>query len=193
MKLPDLYAERCARPSDIVDHLPALAALAAQCLTIAEFGVRGGNSTIALLFGLSPFGPERASWGQPTLYSYDKDPCLDTRRTIAAANTESGNTVRWIFEQADTATVEIPLVDMLFVDTLHTYAHVWAEIQPATLAQVRTYLAFHDTILFRGHDENSEDGPGILQAILERLAADGGWVLHSHSSACHGLTVFERV
>ena len=192
MKLPNLYTERCARPSDIVDHLPALAALAAQCLTVAEFGVRGGNSTIALLFGLSPFGPERASWGQPHLYSYDKDPCRETRQIIEAAITSTGSTIEWTFGQADTAQVEIPLVDMLFVDTLHTYAHVLAELRPSVLAQVRTYLAFHDTILFGGHDEGSR-GPGILPAILERLGADGGWVLHSHNSACNGLTVFERV
>lgn len=193
MKLPNLYTERCARPSDIRDHLPALAALAAQCLTIAEFGVRGGNSTVALLFGLSPFGPERASWGHPHLYSYDIDLCLETRQIIEAAISSTGSTVNWTFQPADTATVEIPLVDMLFVDTLHTYEHVLAELRPSVLAQVRTYLAFHDTILFRGHDEYSETGAGILQAILERLAADGGWVLHSHSSACNGLTVFERV
>ena len=186
MNLKQLYEKRCAAPSDICELLPALAELAAECQAIAEFGVRRGHSTVALLYGLS-------ETGGGILHSFDRDQPA-TKDEIDGAIIFSEIDPIWLFTQTDTSTVEIPEVDLLFVDTLHTYEQVRAEIRPDVLKNVHQYIAFHDTELFGWRDEGREDaGPGIMPAILERLAEDGGWILHSYTRICNGLTVFERV
>ena len=85
------------------------------------------------------------------LYSFDQNEPA-TRDEIAAA-IEGKARLRWEFHRLDTRHVSIPLVDMLFVDTLHTYDQVMLELRDEVLDQVAGYIAFHDTTLFGHQDE----------------------------------------
>lgn len=174
------FSARCRSGSDIFEHLPGLSALAQNCTHVTEFGVRSGNSTIALLHGL-------ANAGAGTLESYDRNP-PDLNPPPATPPF-----VSWVFHQADTSALpEIAPTDFLFIDTLHTADQVRAELRHAP--QVKKYLAFHDTVLFGLHDESPGTGPGILQAIWEFLATEEGqkWFVAAHAPNNNGLLVLRR-
>jgi len=49
MKIDEIYAEKCAEPSDINEHLPVLKDYAEKCDFVTEFGVRSVVSTWALI------------------------------------------------------------------------------------------------------------------------------------------------
>lgn len=176
MTITDVFHQRLrgenAGHLDIIEHLALLHYLAGFCPRVTEFGTRTGNSTIAFL----------AAGSRVT--SYDIAPpqfVLEVPEAVA----------RWRFHLADTATLgEIASTDLLFVDTLHTYAQVKAELKHA--AQVSRFLVFHDTVLNGFDGENGE--PGIVAAINEFMAANPGvWSVLCHMQNCNGLLVLERV
>lgn len=152
-------------------HEPALAALAALCTHVTEFGVRAGNSTRALLAGLPPFG---------RMVSYDIREC------------PAVDDPRWTFRVQDTAafTTLIEPTDLLFIDTLHDCDQVAAELQHAPM--VRRFLVFHDTVMFGSMDESTGRPPGINHAIWSFLAGSSSWRVRSHDWRCCGLLVLER-
>lgn len=169
--------ESGAGHADILEHMPLLRLLASQCEHVTEFGVRTGNSTIAFLAGLERRGG--------VLESYDIGPPLFVLpREIPP--------VWWAFHQADTSRLEaIAPTDLLFVDTLHTYEQVRAELVHAD--KVRKYLVFHDTVLNGEHGEGGQ--PGILRAIGEFLESQqpaGRWRVLCHMRNSNGLMVLER-
>jgi hypothetical protein len=157
---------------DIAAHMPTLLRLAKECETVVEFGNRTGNSTLAFLLA-----------GCRT-YSFD----LAGQQFTPPADSAH----LWSFHQANTTTLlDIPECDMLFIDTLHNYDVVVAELLHAP--KVRRYIAFHDTVLFAYADE-SGPGPGIWKAVEEFIAANKGvWELRLQHDYCNGLTVLERV
>ena len=174
------FAARSRAGSDISDHLPALSGLAAECSTATEFGVRSGNSTIALLHGL-------AVAGAGSLTSYDQQPHQIEHLPPLPPF------VTWRFHLADTGALEaIEPTDLLFIDTLHTCAQVRAELVHAP--HVRKYLVFHDTVLFGWRDEAPGDGPGICQAIFAFLATEEGrkWEVLHHAPHNNGLLTLRR-
>ena len=165
------YEDAVAEQSDISEHLPVLRRLASKCLHVTEFGVRTGNSTLALLAGLPKGG---------TLVSYDINDCS------SAVSDE-----RWTFNQADTSKLNlIDTTDMLFIDTLHDYAQVVAELQHALA--VRKYIAFHDTVLFGSNDESTGEGPGIMLAVLEFMRDNKRWVVQEAYGNNNGLLVLVK-
>lgn len=172
------FCRRCAEPSDINELLPALYNLALRCDTIVEFGVRTGNSTSAFLAGLDAGAPIGG-----TLHSYDIEPpqCKFPPAGVLAVN--------WNFTLADTAHIEnFPACDLLFIDTAHTGVHVTAELQYH--AQVRKWIAFHDTVLY---GEIGMDGkPGVLCAAREFQRQHPEWVEVINLPFCNGLLVLER-
>src|SRR3954451_6079901 len=140
------YPEVAAAPSDIQRHLPRLRREAHG--TVLELGVRGGNSTVALLAGLEERGG--------MLWSVDVDP--------ESAAVFSGH-AQWCFVLADSRDVR-PLgeaglpdeLDVLFIDTIHTYEQVRDE-----LAIWGDRVVDGGVILF--HDTDSY--PPIRRAISE--------------------------
>lgn len=140
------YPEVAAAPSDIQQHLPRLRKEAHG--TVLELGVRGGSSTVALLAGLEERGG--------VLWSVDIDP---------ASAAIFADHAQWRFVLADSRD-ERPVVDaglpseldVLFIDTLHTYEQVRDE-----LAVWGDRVAPGGVILF--HDTDSY--PPIRRAISE--------------------------
>lgn len=182
MSIEELYATRVGTKSDISEHMDTLRSMAAECLDVVEFGIRSGNSTVAFLAGLGDAASvKRQAY---TLTSYDI--------TKPEGAFPEPMCVAHIIREADTSKLqEIPECDLLFIDTLHTYEQVKAELEHA--CRVRRWIVFHDTVLFAWNDEHTGKLPGIDQAIFEFLAAEWqDWHVHSHRPNNCGLLILER-
>lgn len=140
------FDEVAAASSDIQQHLPRLRQEARG--TVLELGVRGGSSTVALLAGLEERGG--------TLWSVDVDP---------ASAAVFPSHAQWRFVLADSRD-ERPVLDaglpdeldVLFIDTIHTYEQVRDELTVWGDRVVEGgVILFHDT----------DSYPPIRQAISE--------------------------
>lgn len=176
--LAQAFNEATRTASDINEHLPMLAFLARQCDHVTEFGVRTGLSTLAFLHALQGKRDAR-------LRSYDINDDFGVYRTMAPHSSTN-----WIFTCR--STLEIPKImptDLLFIDTLHTYAQVRAELALHGDSAVR-WIAFHDTETFGlvGDDK----GEGINAAITEWLCSRPEWRIVYRTHRNNGLTVIER-
>lgn len=173
-----------ATASDMVLHLPVLEWYASQCRHVTEFGVREAHSTIALMAGLAG-----KTGGKLVSYDIDSSPMVKWLKRIELP-------CEWEFYEQDTGDpgLRIAMTDMLFIDTLHTFAHVTKELRQGD--RVRKYLAFHDTATNEYRDEVHSDLPnqGIIPAIERFLVqSPNKWKLVYMTRACNGLLVLERV
>jgi hypothetical protein len=198
------FEGQCRTSTDINEHLPTLRDLASQCTSVVEMGVRGIISTYALLAGLlpnaSPSGP------RPSLMCVDIDP-IDMAEVKNLADAAG---IDLEFVMHDSATVDMPKTDMLWIDTFHVYGHLKRELE-AHHAKVGMYIAMHDTevdgingeALRRSMDMEAiadqfgytqEDiRHGLRRAIDEFLVAHGDeWVMVAHYPNNNGLTVLKR-
>ena len=174
------YARRCEEWSDIYELLPHLYRWATGCETIAEFGTRTGNSTVALLAGMA----QREGGG--VLYSYDINDCSTILQSVDISP------CRWVFSQQDTTQPFLmPTVDALFVDTLHDPEIVTAELTHAD--NVRSWIGFHDVTTFGQLAESTGQAPGINAAIFDFLADHPEWKVVEHYANCNGLLILGRV
>lgn len=170
------YMQHVHTQSDIQHHLPLLYSLAKG--TIVELGTRSGVSTAAFLAGVEQRGGH--------VWSVDIDP--------ACAGLYQGH-VQWTFAHASStehATADTigrhigelsasPQIDVLFIDTDHTYDQAAAE-----LALWGPRVAPGGTILM--HDP--ETFPGVRRAAQEFAAAQG-WPL-TFVLPCNGMAVIAR-
>lgn len=174
-------------PSDINEHLQTLVDLA-QGLDVVEFGVRNGISTAALLLGAK------------SLISYDIEP-----RDVSKLQ---GLSYNFKFIQADD--LEIPQIDcdMLFIDTFHSYAQLFAELSHHADG-VRKQIVMHDTrSVFSYSDQQIPEGKisnlspsekqGLIPAIEDFLKTDKGngritkwWSLEYYNN--NGLFILTRI
>jgi hypothetical protein len=182
MKLDELYASVRRTPSDIVEHLELLSRLSSLCDHVTEFGVRTGNSTVALLYGRP-----RA------VVSYDILPCINGQE-IAAAAEEAG--IEFAFRQESSLSAEIEPTDLLFIDTLHTFTQLTGELRNHA-GKVRRFIAFHDTTTFGDQDEQpvppgTNEAVGLWPAISRFLKSSPAWELKFYATNNNGLTVLNR-
>lgn len=167
--------------SDIVEHLPVLERYASQCQHVTEFGVRDGCSTVALCSGCR---------GEVHSYDIRRTPFVDAFLDIEKP-------CLWTFHQGNTAgeEIEVAETDLLFVDTLHTYAHVSRELA-LWGRKAGCFLAFHDTFTCGEKDRSGPkpDALGILPAIQEFLDQyPGEYQSVYRTDANNGLWILERV
>jgi predicted O-methyltransferase YrrM len=142
--------------NDIGEHLAILSMLVTEfkLKEIVELGTRSGNSTLTLL------GAAKASGGR--VLSMDIQPCKIAQERVASA----GLSDYWTFRQIDDLSVsdsEIPQpIDLLFIDTLHTYNQLTAEFKKYTphLRQ-GSWIAIHDYVSF----------PGMTRAVRDFVAS----------------------
>jgi hypothetical protein len=140
------YPQVAAAPSDIQRHLSQLRREARG--TVLELGVRGGSSTVALLAGLEERGG--------VLWSVDVDP---------ASAAVFPDHPQWRFVLADSrderSVVDAGLpdeLDVVFIDTIHTYEQVRDELEVWGDRVVEGgVILFHDT----------DSYPPIRRAISE--------------------------
>lgn len=186
----DAFYERALRSGRaIVPHLPRLRELASGLYMAVEFGVKGGASSAALLMGA-----RRA-------ISYD------LAETAEARELESAAEGRWYYRIQDSRLAPPAKCDLLFIDSLHTYAQCRAELERHADG-VRRYLVFHDTLTFGSVGAAGETGRqlwtytpgasvpqehlGIRPAIDELMIRDPSWRVAASYSDSHGLLVLER-
>jgi hypothetical protein len=176
MRIDELYSVARATPSDIWEDLELLARLSSLSDHVTEFGVRHGISTTALLFGR----PQ-------VVVSYDAIP-PPTLDVLAQAACEAK--VRFEFHQAGVLNIEMEPTDFLFIDTLHTYDQLTAELAKHA-GKVRRFVALHDTSTFGDRGEPS-GAVGLWPAVSRFLRESPDWALAFYVTNNNGLTVLER-
>lgn len=175
--IQEYFKSRCNVRTDINEHLPVLKEYGQKCDHITEFGLRGGESTCAFLAAK----PE-------VLITYDID--ANCHQTFDRLKPYANGT-RFSFVCADTSKegkLKIEKTDLLFIDTLHTYAQAKKELLQAD--RVDKYILMHDTEIFGATGEGG--GKGLTLAIIEFLRRTKKWQIHKHFSNNNGLTILKR-
>lgn len=138
--------------NDISEHLPVFSLLVTefQLKRIVELGTRSGNSTLALLEAAKQIGG--------SVLSMDVQPCHEARRRVTGAGLDS----IWTFWQANDLEVpssQVPQpIDLLFIDTLHTYNQMKAELAKyGPMMRSGGWIVIHDYVAF----------PGLTEAVRE--------------------------
>jgi len=173
------YAALAATPSDIYQHLPTLKRYAQQCNSVTELGVRTIVSTWAWLEAQVP-----------TIRCYDlNDPPVAALQEVI--DYAQQNNLNFTFTRADVLTIELEPVELLFIDTWHTYAQLTQEL--ALHGNVASkYMIFHDTTLY---GRSGEDGsPGGLQDALDNFLLETDcWSVKETYTNNNGLTILQRI
>ena len=162
-RLDTVYHQLSGCKSPIYQHLPTLRKYAAQANRVAEFGVEFGNSTIALLAG-------RPRW----MRSYDCQPAQI--KEMPQVSTD------WKFILQDDSEVDLPVVDLLFIDTDHTYDVLDRELRQHA-GKVTRWIILHDTTTF----------PDMRRAMVDFLSRQDQFRVEREWTNNNGLTVLERV
>ena len=198
-----IYHKKVQEVSDIHEHLPTLREISRSCGSICEMGVRRCVSSWAFLAGL-----DESSMLKKELLCVDIEPA-DTSELARWAE-RLMPPVRVTMLVADSRKIVLPHeFDLLFIDTLHVYGQLKAELW-AHQARVRRYIVLHDTevdkdsgeVLRMGWDvgkmaretgmTETELSRGLWPAVEEFLAAFPGWILQKHFSNNNGLTLLAR-
>lgn len=161
------YVEAKNTPSDINEHMETLLNYANKCNHVTEFGVRGVVSTWAFLAS-----------NADKVISYD---IFDVAVPVIE---------KFTFICADDLQVEIEQTDMLFIDTLHFYDQLKAELN-LHHSKVNKYIAMHDTEIYK---DNGEFGKGgLMLAIREFLAEHREFSMEFQTPINNGLTILRRI
>lgn len=175
--LQETFDQACNSPSDIKAHLPLLKSLADECQSIVEFGVRDGFSTKAFL----------ASNAKLRSYDLYLNPLIVD---LFEQGQRSGKDIE--FQAANSLQIEIDEVDMLFIDTEHSYRQLKAELELHG-HKAKKYIVLHDTQAYGLKSEaNIDDEKGLLNALLEYLIDHPEWKFKHISREDSGLTVLEK-
>jgi hypothetical protein len=102
--------------------------------------------------------------------------------------------IEFKFIVGDTTKCDIEETDFLFIDTLHNYNQIRAELSLHG-NKVRKYIGFHDTTLFETRGETYTGSPesGIWLGIEEFMNENPHWVLHERFTNNCGLTILKRI
>ncbi|MFL6354082.1 MAG: class I SAM-dependent methyltransferase [Bryobacteraceae bacterium] len=141
---------------DIGEHLPILCMLVREfeLKQIVELGTRTGNSSLTLLAAAKSVGGR--------VLSMDIQPCELAQQRVASA----GLADSWSFRHTDDLRVpdsDIPQpIDLLFIDTWHTYNQLTAELKKYTPhLRSGSWIAIHDYVSF----------PGMTRAVRDWIAS----------------------
>lgn len=191
------YASECSAPSDINEHLPTLRALADQCKSVTEMGVRWVVSTWAFL-NSNTESIVSIDICDPSEYRYAPEFNLRSPSDLAviqelarAANKQ------YVFIKASTLQITIDPTDLLFIDTLHSYYQLKNELLLHG-NQANKYIVLHDVETFKYRDEIlgytaiKTEHTGLKMAIDEFLSQNPHWKIKNWYTNNNGLCVLER-
>lgn len=168
-----MFEYLCNTKSDINEHLPALRDLASECNTVVEMGVRYCVSTWAFIEGMKK---------GTTLISIDiKHPSKyggDLKSVEKACNSKG---INFKFYEVSTLEIDIPEVDMIFIDTDHTYAQLKGELARHG-NKAKKYLVFHDTVSCETE---------LMPAIEEFMKKNKKWKVKEHYKNNNGVLILE--
>lgn len=209
-ELNKVYEHFCNNPSDINALLPILQKYSKECSSILEIGVRRMISTWAFLHGLA-----NNNKSEPKIYTgLDLGSPSDEQMTLAKKLCDSNN-IQFNFCVKNDIYVSIKSpVDMIFIDSLHTYNHLTFELEKFS-PYASKYICFHDmdypwgfinepsSERTRGsYSENSSDYPrpfildfkkqGLWIALQDFLERHKEWELVEHLTYSHGFAAIKR-
>lgn len=197
--LGDLYEYHSSQPSDIYEHIPVLKKIAQECSSVVEIGVRSMVSTWGLLQGLSESNATNRMY-----LGIDISPPPKNQLELAhQLSMENG--IIFSFWKANDMQIELPEVDLLFIDSLHTYCHLTYELEKFA-PRTTKYIALHDTSYpWEFIDDGEYYGDyseypvhidrfkrGLWPAVEDFLLTHPEWVLMERRKNCHGLTILKR-
>lgn len=163
--------------SDFNEHMPILRSYAERVERVTEFGV--GRSSWALLHSR----PKRLR-----CYDLGNDLRQVGMRELVVLGHKNGIDADFII--GSTLEIEIEPTDLLFIDTLHTYAQLSRELDRHA-SKVSRYILLHDTETFGPRGEDGSE-PGLIGAVEDFLAKDTGWKMRDRLKNNNGLTILER-
>ena len=187
-----MYELKCKTPSDINEHLPILKKYAEECESVTEIGVRFVVSTWAFI---------EAKPSRLRCYDIMYDFFEPSEQSIKEKCDEYN--IDFKFIEGDSLKIEIEQVDMLFIDTLHTYNQLFSELNRFE-SSVNKYIALHDTTTFGyrdeeiyGHASDLVKGKdvvkqGLMNALLDFLSINDKWTIKESFDNNNGLTILER-
>lgn len=199
--LYEQYHLHCVQSSDINEHIPLLRRIASECSSVVEIGIRHVVSTWGILLGLAESTqPSRSYLGIDMA-----DPYPAEKFTLARHLTEAQG-ISFTYWKANDMDIDIPEVDMLFIDSLHTYCHLTYELEKFC-GNVKKYIAMHDTSEPWGNLDaddyhgNYTEYPahynrtkrGLWPAVEDFLRNHPEWRLHERRFNNHGFTILKRV
>lgn len=179
MSIEQKYINAKETPSDINEHIETLYEYAKKCKRIAEFGVRNVVSSYALAHSR----PEK-------LICVD----INTNENVKNFTEECSNeNINMVFHQSSTLDYMLEEVDMLFIDTLHTYNQLSKELE-LHHDKVKKYILFHDTITFGNKNEDNDITPpcGLIPAIRNFLNNNKDWKEEKTYINNNGLTILKK-
>lgn len=198
--------------SDIFEHLPTLSNYAYQSTSAIELGVRGANSTWAILHGLLKKKMENAESPKPKFYMVDINQCNVDFLIETCKDLPIELKTFWKNDLDINLSTDLndETYDMLFIDTWHVYGHLKRELELYSKI-INKYIIMHDTTVDEIHGETLRSGwnaeeqsrstgipveeitKGLSYAIDEFLQNHPEWVLKEKYTNNNGLTVLERV
>ena len=184
--LPELYAlKEAENMCQTGPHMDYLRRLAFKCELAVEYGARAGGSTVALNYAARTISVDF------NVRECDQ-PVWDALKRLRGD--------AWTFVQADTREYALPECDLLFIDSLHSYDQVSAELRAHE--SVRKWIVLHDTEKYGRHGQErykpnatageGEHVKGILPAIEEFLEAHEEWTIERQVTNSNGLTTLRR-
>jgi hypothetical protein len=186
MDIDKKFLEKKLTPSDINEHLDALYEHALECDLIAEFGVRNIVST----FAFAKAKPKK-------LICVDLFTPKDMEEFIEACEDEN---IKCSFFQEDTLTFDLQNVDLLFIDTWHSYNQLKNELK-IHACKVNKYIILHDTVTFGFTNEskydyipnkNPQEKSGLIPAVHEFLSENLNWKIKKEFRNNNGLMILEK-
>jgi cephalosporin hydroxylase len=175
--IEELYQRAALNYSDISEHIPTLFRLGRMVNHITEFGTRWGVSTAAFL---------RAAPRRFVAYDIARFPEVDV---LVAAAEQAGLDFEFRLESVLETTIEP--TELLFIDTLHTYDQLLAELERHA-ESVSTFIAMHDTSTY-GDVGEVPGTVGLWPAIQEYFEPRPQWKLIDRWMNNNGLTLYMRV
>lgn len=173
VSMDDFYHHVLTTPSDVYEHIPRLRAFAESCESITEFGVDDCSTTAAFMAAK----PKKMT-------------CVDIVRKPQVDFVEANaNGTDFRFIQASTLDIEIDPTDFLWIDDMHTYEQVKAELA-LHASKVRKYIGFHDTETLAYNGEHARGG--IVPAITEFLREHPEWLIVNLHPNNNGMMILAR-
>ena len=189
------------------EHINTFYNYTRECKSVCEIGIEGGYSTWGFLMGL--FENKTIFNNEDELFyiGVDINNCPITEECATVCK---GINLNYTFIQHDSATVDIPQVDLLYIDSWHIYGHLKRELNHLH-SKANKYIIMHDTTIDgeigesirRGWDtkKQSEDSgypedeirKGLWPAIEEFLVEHPEWKLKHRYHHCYGLTILEKI
>jgi hypothetical protein len=130
-------------------HFGKFRELASECDVIAESGIHIGNSTIAFMMGL----PKKMIGVDP----YEVGGITEQLTSLAFENG-----IDYEFIHSSIFDVDLPEVDLFFIDSVHLYPFCKDELE-RNHSKVRRYIGFHDTNDL--HSRNYREDSLFLESI----------------------------